>query len=67
MGPSEIHRPLIGSPGPGPMYRLIPPLIGRAWHDTLLNNLVAIQREREKTNEIIIQIHRQWLNLRKLI
>jgi len=27
-GPSEIHRPLIGSPDPGPMYRLNPPLIG---------------------------------------
>ena len=25
--PSEIHRPLLGSPGPGPMYRLNPPLI----------------------------------------
>jgi len=24
MGPSEIHRLLIGSPGPGPMYRLNP-------------------------------------------
>jgi hypothetical protein len=23
-GPSEIHMPLLGSPGPGPMYRLIP-------------------------------------------
>ena len=21
-GPSEIHRPLLGTPGPGPMYRL---------------------------------------------
>jgi hypothetical protein len=27
-GPSEIHRPLIGSPGSGPMYRLNTPLIG---------------------------------------
>ena len=26
--PSEIHRPLLGSPGPGPMYRLNPPLTG---------------------------------------
>ena len=24
---SEIHKPLLGSPGPGPMYRLNPPLI----------------------------------------
>ena len=28
MGPSEIHRPLLGSPVPRPMYRLSPPLIG---------------------------------------
>ena len=28
VGPSEIHRPLLGSLGPGPMYRLNPPLIG---------------------------------------
>ena len=27
MAPSEIHGLLIGSPGPGPMYRLNPPLI----------------------------------------
>jgi hypothetical protein len=29
MGPfsSEIHKPLLGSPGPGPMYRLNPPLV----------------------------------------
>jgi hypothetical protein len=26
-GPSEIHMPLPDSPGPGPMYRLIPLLI----------------------------------------
>ena len=24
-GPSEIHRPLLGYAGPGPMYRLNPP------------------------------------------
>ena len=23
-----IHGPLLGSPGPGPMYRMNPPLIG---------------------------------------
>ena len=29
MGPSEIHRSLLGFPGTGPMYRLKPtPLIG---------------------------------------
>jgi len=27
-GPSEIHGPFLGSPGPGPIYRLNPPLIG---------------------------------------
>jgi hypothetical protein len=27
-GPSEIHGLLLGSPGPGPMYRLNPTLIG---------------------------------------
>jgi len=26
-GPSEIHRSLLGSPGPRPMYRLNSPLI----------------------------------------
>ena len=25
---SEIHRNILGSPGPGKMYRLNPPLIG---------------------------------------
>ena len=30
-GPSEIHRPLFCSPGPRPMYRLNPSLIGPAW------------------------------------
>jgi hypothetical protein len=28
MAKAEIHGPLLGSPGPGPMYRLNPPLIG---------------------------------------
>jgi len=31
MGPSsENHRPLLGSPDPGPMYRMNVPLIGPA-------------------------------------
>jgi hypothetical protein len=29
-GPSEIYMPLLMSPGPGPMYRRNPPLIGPA-------------------------------------
>jgi hypothetical protein len=29
-GPSEIHRLILGSPGPRSMYRLNPPLIGLA-------------------------------------
>ena len=29
--PSEIHMPLIGSPGPGPMYRLHEPPSHRPW------------------------------------
>jgi hypothetical protein len=32
-GPSEIHGPLHGSHGPGPMYRLNPPLIGPVLED----------------------------------
>ena len=28
MGLSDIHSPLLGSPGPGPMYWLNPPPIG---------------------------------------
>ena len=31
-GPSEFHRPLLGSPGPGPMYRLNPPPL--VWPDS---------------------------------
>jgi hypothetical protein len=31
MGLSEIHMILLGSLGPGPMYRLNPPLIGSAY------------------------------------
>jgi hypothetical protein len=30
-GPSEIHRSLLSSPGPGRMYRLNSPLIGPGW------------------------------------
>jgi len=30
VGTSEIHRPLLGTLGPGPMYRLNPTLIGPA-------------------------------------
>jgi len=40
-GPSEIHRPLLGSPGPGPMYRLNPPLIGLHNGDKLCKNNTA--------------------------
>ena len=29
--PSEIHMPFLGSPGPGPLHRLNPPLIGNAY------------------------------------
>ena len=32
-GPSEIHGALLGSLGPGPMYRLNPPLIGSVGTD----------------------------------
>jgi len=32
-GPSEIHEPLLGSPGPEPMYRVNPPLIYPAYND----------------------------------
>jgi hypothetical protein len=31
-GPSVNHGPFLGSPGPEPMYRLNPPLIGPAYH-----------------------------------